>query len=152
MGTNDTIAIVFAFVFMVSIVSIIGGLMYARRERILTHAERMKALEMGVPVPDLAAAAHIKAALGQSAGANDGDKRSPAVKCFSTAVSGLGGADVSAGVAYAIASATGAIGMTAVICGTILASRPAPTTHYSNGYAKPTNHDVDAFDVVSCRG
>ena len=54
-------------------------------------------------------------------------------KCFSTALwvafwgfaaaAGLGGADVNAGVAYAIASSAGAIGVTAIICGTVLAAR-----------------------------
>jgi hypothetical protein len=162
MDTNETIAVVFGFIFMVSIVPIIGGLMYARRERLLTHAERMKALELGAQVPDLATIAHTRADLAQSGGIEDGEKARLARKCYSTslwvafwgfaAAAGLGGADVNAGVAYAIASSTGAIGVTAIICGTILASRPAPSSHYPNGYAKATNNDADAFDVVSRRG
>jgi hypothetical protein len=161
MSTNDTIAIVFGFVFLVSIVPIIGGLMYARRERLLTHAERMRALELGAQLPDEAAIARVRASSGQSASANDGDEGSLVRKCYSTAVwvafwgfaaaAGLGGAAVSAGVAYAIAASAGAIGVTSVICGTILASR-ASVTSLANGYGKSTTDDVDAFDVVSCRG
>jgi hypothetical protein len=161
MSTNDTIAIVFGFVFLVSIVPIIGGLMYARRERLLTHAERMRALELGARLPDDAATARVRASSGQSASADNGDKGSLAGKCYSTALwvafwgfaaaAGLGGADVSAGVAYAIAASAGAIGVTSVICGTILASR-ATVANLANGYGKSTTDDVDAFDVVSCRG
>src|SRR4051794_11744320 len=33
-------------------VAMIGGLLHARKKRLLTHAERMKALELGQPLPD----------------------------------------------------------------------------------------------------
>ena len=134
----------------------------ARRNLLLTHAERMKALELGVALPDHAAAARVRAAHGHSAAVDDGGKDSLARKCFSTALwvafwgfgaaAGLGGADVNAGVAYAIASSAGAIGVTAMICGTVLAWRPTPVSQYTNVQAKLINHDADAFDVVSCRG
>jgi hypothetical protein len=161
MDTNETIAIVFGFAFLITVIPIIGGLMYARRERLLTHAERMKALELGAPLPDDAATARVRASSGQSAAANDGDRGSLARKCYSTAVwvafwgfaaaAGLGGAAVSAGVAYAIAASAAAIGVTSVICGTILASR-ASVANLADDYGKPATDDVDAFDVVSCRG
>jgi hypothetical protein len=162
MNTNDTIAFGIGVVFLLSIVPIVGGFMYARRGLLLTHAERMKALELGVDLPDHAATARIRAAQGQSPADDRGGNESLARKCFSTALwvafwgfgaaAGLGGADVNAGVVYAIASSAGAIGVTAIVCGTVLASRPAPTSDYSNVHAKPTNADADAFDVVSCRG
>ena len=148
--------------FLLSVIPIVGGLIYAHRERLLTHAERMKALELGAELPDRAATARIKAAFGQSTGDDDGGNEPLARRCFSTAVwvafwgfaaaAGLGGADVNAGVAYAIAASAGAIGVTAVICGTHLALRPAAGPHGSGIRAKPTNNDADAFDVVSCRG
>ena len=122
----------------------------------------MKALELGAELPDHAAAARIRAALVQSPPDDDGGKEPLARKCFSTAVwvafwgfaaaAGLGGADVNAGVASAIASSAGAIGVTAIICGTVLASRPAPAAHDANNHAKHATDDADAFDVVSCRG
>ena len=36
---------------LISLVAIIGGFLHSRRERLLTHTERMRALEMGLPVP-----------------------------------------------------------------------------------------------------
>jgi hypothetical protein len=160
MSTNEAIALTIVCVFMVAVIPIVGGLMYARRERLLTHAERMRALELHTELPDHAALSRTKAATGQSV-ADEASQGSLARKCYSTAVwvafwgfaaaAGLGGAEASAGVAYAIASAAGAIGVTAVICGTVLASR-VPSAEHLNGYAKRTVEDADAFDVVSCRG
>ena len=48
----------------IGLVAILMGFLQARRERLLTHAERMKALEMGRPVPDSPDVARIKAAMG----------------------------------------------------------------------------------------
>jgi hypothetical protein len=162
MNTNDMIALGIGVVFLLSIIPIVGGFMYARRGLLLTHAERMKALELGADLPDHAAAARIRAALGQSTADDDGGKDSLTRKCFSTALwvafwgfaaaAGLGGADVNAGVAYAIASSAGAIGVTAIICGTVLAARQAPVGHDANNHSKLATEDADAFDVVSCRG
>lgn len=134
MNTNDTIALGIGMVFLLSIIPIVGGFMYAHRGLLLTHAERMKALELGAELPDHAAAARIRACsaslLPTTMVAGIRSRR-----VFSTAVwvafwgfaaaAGLGGADVNAGVAYAIASSAGAIGVTAIICGTVLASRRA---------------------------
>jgi hypothetical protein len=63
----------------------------------------------------------------------------------------LGGAAVSTGVAYAIAASAGAIGVTAVICGTVLASNTTAKDPL-NGYVKHRVGDADAIDVVSRRG
>jgi hypothetical protein len=162
MSDNEAIAFGIGMLFLLSIVPIIGGFMYARRNLLLTHAERMKALELGVELPDHAATARIKAAQAQSPPLDERGKDSLARKCFSTALwvafwgfgaaAGLGGAEVSAGVAYAIASSAGAIGVTAVVCGTVLAWRPIAASHYADVNAKLVNHDADAYDVVSCRG
>ena len=113
-------------------------------------------------MPDDAATARTKAGMGQATGVATGSTRSLAGKCFSTAVwvafwgfaaaAGLGGAAVSAGVAYAIAAAAGAIGVTAVICGTILASRCDRLDRVANSHAKEATDDINAFDVVSCPG
>jgi hypothetical protein len=160
MNTNDLIAVGIGLLFLVIVIPIVGGLLYARRERLLTHAERIKALELGRDLPDAAATARLKAAFGQAT-ADDGGKESVARKCFSTALwvafwgfaaaAGLGGAEVSSGVAFAIASSAGAIGVTAVICGTVLASRSAKVASDLSNHAKYATEDADAFDVASCR-
>jgi hypothetical protein len=156
------IAVVAAVVFLLAVIPIVGGLMYARRERLLTHAERIKALELGAAFPDEAATARLKAAMGQATAETEGSRESLASKCFSTAVwvafwgfaaaAGLGGAAVSAGVAYAIAASAGAIGVTAIICGTFLARSVGLAAHDATDHAKHQTNDADAFDVVSCRG
>ncbi len=149
------------FVFLISLVPIVGGLLHARRERTLVHAERMKALELGRELPDEAATARIKAAFGKSSASDESGGGEPlAAKCFSTALwvafwgfaaaAGLGGSQASAGVAYAIAASAGAIGVTAMICGAILGGR-APVAARPGRSSKPRIED-DAFDVVSCRG
>ena len=107
MNTNDAIAFGMSMVFLLTIIPIVGGFMYARRGLLLTHAERMKALELGAELPDHAAAARIRAALVPPPANDDGGPESLARKCFSTALwvafwgfaaaAGLGGADVGAG-------------------------------------------------------
>lgn len=158
---------------LVGLVAMTGGFLKTRRERLLTHEERMKALELGREMPDDAATARIKAVWGSSSGSDgekekdhDGDGSSDPLpgKCFSTAiwvafwgflaagqghVTGNGRTDTTA-VAIAIAASVGAIGVTAVICGTILASR-APTSPTRVAMGKP-EIDSDALDVVSRRG
>src|ERR1022692_4591955 len=39
-------------VVLIIVVAIVGGFLHSRRERLLTHAERMKALELGREMPD----------------------------------------------------------------------------------------------------
>jgi hypothetical protein len=113
------LGIVLGFVFVLSIVPIVGGLLHARRERTLVHAERMKALELGRDLPDVVATTRIQAAFGKSSPQEKTDvEESLPAKCFSTAfwvafwgfagAAGLGGSNVSPGVAYAIAASTGA--------------------------------------------
>jgi hypothetical protein len=128
------------------LVAIIGGFLHSRRERFLTHTERMKALELGRELP-----AHSGSV----------EEASYARKCFSTALwislFGFGASAQSGmhGVNIAVASAAGAACVTAIICGTILAFREASTRsrpvsgHWPNH--KPLA-DPDALDVVSRRG
>ena len=48
---------VFVFVLLMTMVPIVGGLLHAHRERQLLHAERMKALELGIVLPENATSA-----------------------------------------------------------------------------------------------
>jgi len=155
------LGIALGFVFVMSLVPIIGGFLHARRERTLVHSERMKALDLGRELPDDVATARINAAFGNtSASVEGGGGESLSAKCFSTAfwvafwgfaaAAGLGGSQVSTGVAYAIAASAGAIGVTAMICGAVLGAR-APVAALPGRVPKPRIED-DALDVVSCRG
>ena len=135
--------------FLVGLIAILGGFLHYRRERLLTHAERMKALDLGRDVPDDAATARIKAVYGSIYGSSgkpegeSGGTKPLAVQCYSTTGWACGGGFVFAflsgsnpGVAYAIAGATGAIGVTGLICGTVLASR-APESATPSVASKP---------------
>ena len=54
-------------------------------------------------------------------------------------------------MALAIAASTGAIGVTAFLCGAYLATRlPQPSPTHFDDYK--TSTEADAFDVVSSRG
>ncbi len=154
-----TITLGVGFVLLVSLSAIFTEFIKARRERTLLHAERMKALELGRPLPESSRTAQIKAALGIPS-AQEVQRESPAGRCFSTAfwvafwgfIAAAGnGAVLNSGVSIAIAAATGAIGVTAVICGTILtAQTPAHYADHST-LAKPVAEE-DAYDVVASRG
>ncbi len=147
-------------VFVLAIVPIVGGFMQVRRERLLTHTERMKALELGAGWPDDVATARIRAAFGQPTAEGPDDGQSLARKLFSTAfwiafwgfgsAAGIGQTSGSAGVAYAVAASVGAIGVTAVICGTLLAfsegSRPLADR------SKPPAFDDEALVGLAERG
>jgi hypothetical protein len=148
-------------VVLISLVAIVGGFLQCRRERLLTHAERMKALELGQSMPDDAATARIKAVYRAASRTDDEEGGTLARKCFTTgfwvafwgflAAAGHGSAGASPGVAYVIAASTGAIGVTAVICGTILAARVPAEGTSRFAPTKPVT-ESDAFDVVSRRG
>jgi hypothetical protein len=120
-------------VLILCLVPIMGGFLHYRRDRLLTHAERMKALEMGRDLPDDSTTARLKALSGTSDSSEEsGGEKSFASQCYSTTgyVCGAGFvfafmAGANAGVAYAIAASAGAIGVTGMICGTILASKAA---------------------------
>jgi hypothetical protein len=165
-STQQLLGLLLGSVVLVSLVAIIGGFVHCRRERLLRHAERMKALELGRELPDDVATARIKAAFGNPSSGSDEDGSEPAAhatellprKMFTTALwiafwgflFAAQGGSASHAVAIAIAVSTGAIGVSAMICGTILALRaPAPVT--ASATSKPKIED-DAFDVVSRRG
>jgi hypothetical protein len=146
-------------VIFISAVAIVGGFLHYRRERLLTHAERMKALELGREMPEDAATARIKAAFGvQSSEEKQEDQGSLARKCFSTALwvafwgflAASQGAWVNHSLGIAIGASVAAVGVTACICGTILALR-GPAGQTTAPLAKEST-DADVFDVVSRRG
>jgi hypothetical protein len=130
-------------VVVICLVPIIGGFLHHRRKQLLIHTERLKALELGRDLPEDAATARIKAVYGSSDKPEEASRgeQSLAVQCYTTTgwVAGCGllfacwagGAAGSAPVAYAIAAAAGAIGVTGMICGTILATK-APSTASDN--------------------
>jgi hypothetical protein len=157
----DSSEIVFGWIlggtFLIGLVSIVGGLLQSRRVRFLTHLERMKALEVGRELPSDAvppSGGEIK-------------YESLARKCFSTAFwVGLAGGAAAAsqgfiqtatpgiadlGIAIAIVTSTGAIGVTALICGTVLATK-APLAPARRAGSHKFESESDAFDVVSTRG
>jgi hypothetical protein len=153
---NYLLASILGGVFIIALIAILGGLLQARRERWLVHTERMKALELGVGAPDEASIAHVAAPSTPTPARRESE--SPAHKSFTTAFFvaffGLGaaafGPGLSSGVGYAIAASVGAISVTAIICGTILATR-RPSNYGPTTYAKPED-EPDELDVVSSRG
>jgi hypothetical protein len=170
---NQVMLLLFGGMFLVALVAIVGGFLHYRRERLLTHEERLKALDLGRELPDDAATARMKLAWGA---ASSGQKKENAEeesdrptsslsrKAFSTAIWvafwGFLAASQSTSVgdhpaaniavAIAIAAAVGAIGVTCAICGTILALR-AQQTSPSDMASKPAI-ETDALDLVSRRG
>jgi hypothetical protein len=149
----------FGGLFLIGLVATIGGFLHHRRERLLTHEERMKALELGRQMPDDAATARIKAAFGVSSSGDKAEESdSLARKCFSTALwvafwgflAASQGGWVNHSIAIAIAASVAVIGVTAFICGTILAAR-SPAKPSGTSHAKE-HFEADAFDVVSRRG
>ena len=148
-------------VVLTGLVAILGGFLHYRRERLLTHTERMKALELGLAMPDDAQTARMKAIYGTSTSSEDTESGSLAPQCFKTALwvafwgflaaAGPGNTGVNPGVSYAIAASAGSIGVTAMICGTILATRARAAAPRSLASCKPTT-EADAIDVVSSRG
>jgi len=132
---------------LICLVAVVGGLLHGRSNRLLAHAERMKALEMGRDLPSEAATARGRGIAGMDA---DQPDRPAADKCFSVAgkacllgfVFAVGAANSGSNgyaVAIAIAAATGAIGVTSVICGTVLAARTtaARGPSYASAPRKP---------------
>jgi hypothetical protein len=157
--TTPLVFSVLGGVFLLALVAIVGGFLHYRRERLLSHKERMKALDLGREMPDDAATARIKAAFGSPSSAGDSEASEPlARKCFSTALWvafwGFLGASqggwVNPAIAIAIAASVGAIGVTAMICGATLAMRSPAEAPY-RPVAKSAM-EADSFDVVSRRG
>jgi hypothetical protein len=132
---------------LIALIAIVGGFLGSRRQQQMAHMERMKALELGREIPDEIGVARAKAV------ADAAGEKSYAGKCFST--TGLAcfwgflfavgaaakeGGDAP-GAAYAIAAAAGAVGVTGLICGTVLAAR----TPASAGAPVKARYDHDGI-------
>jgi hypothetical protein len=136
-------------VILLSLIAMIGGFLHSRRERLLVHAERMKALELGRDLPDDAATARLKAVSQTEVEdkAEPGEK-SHVARCYSTTgyICGTGFffawlAASNQAVAIAIAAATGSVGVAGMICGTILAAKPTESSE-----TRPLAHSKPRFD------
>ena len=151
LSTNAVLALIFGGGGLVALVAIVGGFVHSRRERLLTHAERMKSLELGLPLPEDPTTARIRAAMGPAEAPSDA--RSLAAQCFTTTgyIAGFGllfaaGASNNPGIAYAIAASGGAIGVTGMICGTILASRATDLSSGSSSKSATSAASKPRFD------
>jgi hypothetical protein len=127
-GSQIGIGLLFAGLGLIVMVAIVGGLLYSKNERLLTHAERMKALEMGHGLPEDIYTARIRAAMGHDE--TPGRPGALSSHCFTstTYICGFGFffAMMSGqipSVAVTIAASTGAVGVAGMICGTILATK-----------------------------
>jgi hypothetical protein len=147
LGPTEIVLIVFAGVTGLAIVvglPVFLGIRYARYEREMVHAERMKALELGRHLP------------GES-------PWTPAKSGMWIAASGPLGVVVTTGIAVGSGInddgpwiASGLVGIAAVLGGTLLALRSPSAPHASDAdltadHGKPAL-DPDAYDVVSRRG
>lgn len=122
------------------IVPVALGCKHATRARELTHAERMRALELGRRLPQ-DQPWWTPARLGLAIGAGV-----PLAVFVCAAV-----ATAAAGFQDGIWIATLAVGLTAVVCGSILAGRSALGGTGNERVDKPFVEE-DAFDVVGARG
>jgi len=129
------------------IVPTVLGIRYARAERELEHAERMRAMELGLTHPRDEAwwtPARICVMIGAGV---------PVAVSFCTWM-----ASAAVGYHKDMWVMSGMVGISAVICGTTLASkhfthRARLESRAARGFdAKPMMVDDDAYDVVSSRG
>jgi uncharacterized membrane protein YuzA (DUF378 family) len=129
------------------IVPVALGIKYARRERELEHAERMKALELGRTLPEdepLWSPGRLCLAIG--VGVPIG------VFGFAWLASGRGG-DQEEALRWISAAI---VGLAGVVCGSLLTHRHLIQREHSRGaregYEAKSPIDADAFDVVDRRG
>jgi hypothetical protein len=143
---------------LICVILVVNSSWYKRR---LTHDERMKALEMGHPLPDHPEVARIKARAAAKNSYVDGQPIPENIRlaraCYkiATTVAFLGFAAVipcsffgGAGVCVSLVLATAAISVTSVLCGTYLVTHNIAAPSYAS---KPLG-DPDAFDVAGRRG
>jgi hypothetical protein len=119
------------------------GFKHARFLREVKHAERMRAMELGLTLPEDDAFSPAKLAAGIGIGVPTG----------SFLLAWL--ADLTSNGGEAIWTAAGFVGLGGVICGTILAYRRFATQdQYATTYQETLKpeYDPDAFDVVGRRG
>ncbi len=148
---------------LVGLVAIIGGFLHYRRERVLLHAERMKALELGQPIPEDRGTTQQKAVLSALSDPPESDPdRAMARKCFSTAIwvafwgflfAGGSASSSSERVAFVIAFGTGTTALAAVIGGSVLAHRASVMgkSRQAETFTAKGPYEPDAYDVVGSR-
>jgi hypothetical protein len=127
-------ALVLAGISLLVVVPTVLGLRHARRQRELEHAERMRALELGHPLP----------------GSEPSAQHSPALMIgLWVPISALGIAFVAQQHEAWIAAAL--VGVAGVVCGTVLAMRPATQNSLaSSGHGKP-RIDPSAYEDLAER-
>jgi hypothetical protein len=131
-------------VFLIALLGMGWGFLQARRSRELEHAERMKAIEMGRPWPPEKVEA-TAAALAENA-----PEHLPATLVKTVPLSSLGialGASVVMRPEPVFWVAAGAVGVTSLICGTVISLHQGPARGQAMRTAKPVS-DPDALDVV----
>jgi hypothetical protein len=137
LGANEVLALLIAGGVLLALFGILAAVLHSRRERLLSHEERMKALELGRELPEDVATAKMKASQEQVRELTKTVEKSLPVQCYTitgwTAGCGMlfaawGGAGGSVGVPVAIAGAAAAVGVTGMICGTILATKMPGTS------------------------
>jgi hypothetical protein len=147
-GSEAILIPIIALLIPIILVPVVLGIRYERQKRELEHAERMRALELGRMLPgDETWFTPAKISLAIGAGVP--------VAVFMLALT----AAKAVGFREEIFVFAGLVGMTGVICGTILAhkafelrspSDPGLTAGHAS-YAKPMVDD-DAYDVTASRG
>jgi hypothetical protein len=143
------VAVLIGAFLLVCFFTIVAMFVQTRRGRELEHAEKMKAIEMGRPWPlDKAEAKPAPEAAGPP-------EPLPSALIKSVPLGSLGiaaGASVILRPEPMVWLAAGAVGMTSLICGTVLSLRQGPATpRQEMNPAKPVS-DPDALDVVGRRG
>jgi hypothetical protein len=156
MGAEPALAIIFGNVTLISSVAIVGGLLHARRNRTLEHAERMKALELGRPWPmnGVVKASHT------SSDQEWSPERMGHTLAVNVPLSALGialGAQfLFHGASPVLWMAAGAVGVAGIASGTVLTLRQMAAREYAQAqataYAPKPAMDPDAYDVAGRRG
>jgi hypothetical protein len=140
---NELLIPMMAITLPMVLVPTIMVLRHQGRKREWEHAERMKALELGLPAPGNESwPARVCIAIGAG------------VPVASFLVAWLASTDAASGQHYWEAATT--VGGLGVLCGTFLSTRLLPSrsrtqSPFLGANAKPL-HDPDAYDVVSRRG
>lgn len=148
MATVIIAGVLLALIIVVGL-PVVLSMRHARRERELEHAERMKSLELGRPLPGDKAEQGIfptNKGLGIAIWVPLG--------ALGIAMAASANPMTAATSSQGIWMAAGAVGVAGVICGTILALRIPPGDAGSEPTPRPekASYDADALDVVSRRG
>jgi hypothetical protein len=120
MPTGIMVVLIVAAVMAVPITAIVTGVKYATKERELQHAERIKALEHGVPLDDIEEERRFRKGIMRLAGGIGVAVPICAVGAATGAVIGMGG-DATSMVVFLIWTAAGSVGVAGVASGAWLA-------------------------------